>query len=315
MQGDVSAVVFDVTGLPDPDAVREVGSIRTPYPLGGFVSVFAYKHSDGRVLLFGTNARFPAGTPPHASVYDMEQFLAGAPDHGLIARLPVPDTPLRQPRGYHDIFVAYDPASGQDRLYGAGAGGFYVFDFSRPSEPRLLTSITGIAGVNGGHTIIPSPDHRYVVTQMEYQFSPTMIFDVEPGLRGEVATIRRPIGSWTADWQDLSHNHEVRWPYVFLAAYEDGLQIIDVSNPTTPTTVGWHHTCRCLHQTGSSGQLVQPGTSVFSGAFELDVRNADGLIVVSDSGTGFWVFRLNGFNGWNGSDWNLPDISSAQMWD
>ena len=262
IQPDLSAVVFDVTGLPDPKAVKEVGRIRTPYAPGGFVSVFAYKHSDGRVLLFGTNARVPAGTAPYASVYDMDKFLSGAPNAGMIAKVPTPETPLKEPGGYHDIHVMYDAVSKQDRLYGAGPNGFYVYDFTRPEEPRLLTSITGISGVTAGHTIIPSPDQRYVVTQMEYQFFPMMVFDLTPGLTGKVATINNPIGSWIADWRDLSHNHEVRWPYIFAAAYEDGLQIIDAHDPANLKTVGWFHTCECTHQTGSLG----PG-SVTSGAF------------------------------------------------
>ena len=43
-----------------------------------------------------------------------------------------------------------------------------------------------------------------------------------------------PISAWTADWHDLSHNHEVRWPYVFVSAYEDGLQVFDLKDPKHP---------------------------------------------------------------------------------
>jgi len=57
------------------------------------------------------------------------------------------------------------------------------------------------------------------------------------------------------------------------------------------------------------------GTSVMNGAFGVDVRNADGLIVISDSATGFWLFRMDGFQGWNGEDWGMPNISSVQDWD
>jgi hypothetical protein len=54
---------------------------------------------------------------------------------------------------------------------------------------------------------------------------------------------------------------------------------------------------------------------VFNGAFELDVRNADGLIVVSNANTGFWAFHMEGFDGWNGHEYDLPNISSVQDWD
>ena len=56
-------------------------------------------------------------------------------------------------------------------------------------------------------------------------------------------------------------------------------------------------------------------TSVEQGAFGVDIRNRDGLIVLSDMRTGLWLFRMNGFNGWNGKDVGMPDISSVQDWD
>ena len=31
--------------------------------------------------------------------------------------------------------------------------------------------------------------------------------------------------------------------------------------------------------------------------------------------TGFWTFRMDGFSGWNGEKWGVPNISSAQDWD
>jgi hypothetical protein len=51
------------------------------------------------------------------------------------------------------------------------------------------------------------------------------------------------------------------------------------------------------------------------GAFGIDVRNRDGLIMISDSNTGVWFFRMDGFNGWNGHDWGVPNVSSVQDYD
>jgi hypothetical protein len=51
------------------------------------------------------------------------------------------------------------------------------------------------------------------------------------------------------------------------------------------------------------------------GNWGVDGRNADGLIVASDLQTGFWAFKMEGFDGWNGKDWGMPNISSAQDWD
>jgi hypothetical protein len=49
--------------------------------------------------------------------------------------------------------------------------------------------------------------------------------------------------------------------------------------------------------------------------FGIDVRNYDGLIVGSDMNTGVWFFKMDGFNGWNGHDWGMPNISSVQDYD
>ena len=40
-----------------------------------------------------------------------------------------------------------------------------------------------------------------------------------------------------------------------------------------------------------------------------------GMIVVSDMTTGFWAFKMDGFDGWNGHQWGMPNVSSVQDWD
>ena len=32
-------------------------------------------------------------------------------------------------------------------------------------------------------------------------------------------------------------------------------------------------------------------------------------------GRGFWAFKMEGFDGWNGHQWGLPNVSSVQDWD
>ncbi len=308
---DLGAVVADVTGLPDTSKVKIVARIRYPEAPGGFHNIFAYKHSSGRVLLFATVGG------PFALVYDMEKVVAGDKSGGLIGRVPIPENSSTAygRSGYHDFQVFYDPASRQDRFYGAGRGGYYVYDVSQPETPKLITSIVGSAGITSGHTFTPDPEQRIVVSETEYQYAPLRIFDLAEGLSGKVQTIHRPIGAWTADWRDLSHNHEVRWPLVFVSAYEDGLQVFSIEDPQNPQTVAWYYTCHCRHESGFGGVPAWEGTSVMNGAFGVKIRDADGLITISDTNTGFWLFRLEGFNGWKGSEVGKPNISSSQDWD
>ena len=299
---DMGAVVLDVTGLPDASTVREVARIREPDRPGGFHNIFIYKHSDGRVLLFTTTSA------PYAAVYDLGRVVNGDAENAMVAQVPVPQNPnARGGRGYHDFYVGYHPDTSQDRFYGGGTGGYYVYNITNLQEPLLLATLTGISGVSSGHTFTPSPDGRYVVAETEYQYAPLRIFDLKPALDGQVTNIRTPIAGWTADWRNLTHNHEVRWPYVFVSGYLDGLQVFSLMDPKNPITVGYYDTY--------PGPANEDRYPMFNGAFGVDVRNADGLIVVSDMSTGFWTFRMEGFSGWNGEDWGMPDISSAQKWD
>ena len=94
---------------------------------------------------------------------------------------------------------------------------------------------------------------------------------------------------------------------MFVSGYLDGLQIFNLQDPLNPVTVGYYDT-----------YLGPPNTDrygMFNGAFGIDVRNYDGLIVVSDMVTGLSLMRMDGFEGWHGSDHGMPNISSVQDWD
>ena len=295
---DLGAIIFDVTGLPDVATFREVARLQGPQEQGGFHNVFAYRHSNGRVLLFATRVA------PHANVYDLGYLVEGRPD-ALVAQVPLPPSvAVPGESAYHDFYVGYHADSGQDRFYGGGTGGYYVYDVTELESPELLVSLAGIDGVRRGHTFTPSPDGRYAVTETEYRYAPLRIFDLKPGLDGVTRIIRRPISAWTADWRNLVHNHEVRWPYVFVSGYLDGLQVFSLVDPEHPTTVAYFDT-----------YLAPSEDDVMMGAWGIDVRNADGLIVLSDMVTGFWAFRMEDFQGWNGLDWGVPNISSVQDWE
>jgi len=295
---DLGAVVLDVTDL--PASVSEVARIRAPEHPGGFHNIFMYKHSNGRPLLFTT-----VGAPV-AYVYDMAHVVEGAMDDALVAQVPLGDGSM-EVGSYHDMYAGFHEDTQTDRFYGGGTGGYYVFDVTDLENPSIVVSLTGISGVTWGHTFTPSPDGRYVIAEAEYQYAPLRIFDLQPALDGEVKNISQPISAWTADWRNLVHNHEVRWPYVFVSGYLDGLQVFTMQDPNNPATVGYYDT----FLGGPAKTLCQ----MCDGLFGVDVRNADGLIVGSDMTTGFWVFRMEGFSGWSGAQWGQPDRSSVQDWE
>ncbi|MDE2997216.1 MAG: hypothetical protein OXT73_10870 [Bacteroidota bacterium] len=298
---DLGAVVLDVTGLPDPSTVHEVARIHEPETPGGFHNIFVYKHSSGRVLLLSTVSG------AFANVYDLGMVVEGDVENARIGRIPTPAQQTR--RGYHDFYAGYHVDTGTDRFYGGGTGGYYVYKFTDIDNPDLLVTLTGIPGVRSGHTFTPGPNGRYVVAETEYKYAPLRIFDLKPALDGERSNINYPISAWTPHWEGLVHNHEVRWPYVFVSGYHDGLQVFSMEDPENPRTVAYFDTFTGPRNIGGMAG------NVANGAFGVDVRNEDGLIVISDMTTGFWTFRMDGFDGWNGEDWGVPNVSSVQEWD
>jgi hypothetical protein len=310
---DLGAVIFDVTGLPDPASVKVVARIRYPAAPGGFHNTFAYKHSDGRALYFVTVGQ------SKAVIYDLAKVVAGGDTTGWIVGEVSNPTPFRQigSGGYHDFYVGYDVARQRDVFYGAGLGGYSAWDVTHPEAPKQLFTITGL-GMDIAHTFTPSPDGNVAVTETEYQYTPLRIWDLKEGQDGTRKNLDLPISAWTADWHDLSHNHEVRWPYVFVSAYEDGFFVFDLKDPKNPKTDGWYYTCGCTHEHGFGGNPDagwESNASVEQGAFGVDVRNFDGLIVLSDMRSGLWLFRMDGFKGWDGKSVGMPNISSVQDWD
>ena len=309
---DLASVIFDVTGLPDTSKVREIGRIRVPEAPGGAHNLFPYKHSDGRVLLFNT-VEAPNGYPYGALVYDMEKFVAGAADKGLVGGIPLPE-PRGAARGYHDAYVAYDVANHRDLFYGGGPettplGGNFVYDITDLKNPKLVATVLAQSSMqSGGHTFVATPDGRYAMTIMTSPaHQPVRLWDLKPALDGTVPAIKQPIGEWTVAPSKSGHMIEIRWPYAFVADYEQGLRVLDIRNPTDPVEVGFYDTYNYRVP-------FEPGGVAF-GAYGLDVRNADGLIVVADDYSGFWAFRMDGFDGWNGHNWGMPNVSSVQDWD
>ena len=300
---DLGAVIFDVTGLPDASTVTEVARIREPELPGGFHNIFIYQHSNGTPYLLTTT------NGPQAHAYDLGEAVSGDVEDALAGVIPGPETNLGAFQSYHDLYAGWHPDSGQDRFYGGGTGGYFVYDISDIAEPELEFSLTGVHGVNYGHTFTPDPTGRYAVTETEYKYAPLRIFDMKPLVDGERESMGAPISAWTAHWEGLVHNHEVRWPYVFVSGYHDGLQVFTLEDPHDPETVAYYDTFHGPRHVG----VMEGG--VANGAFGVDVRNADGLILISDMSTGFWTFRMDGFDGWDGADYGVPNISSAQDWD
>ncbi|MDX1429624.1 MAG: hypothetical protein R3282_05015 [Rhodothermales bacterium] len=262
-------------------------------------SIFAYKHSSGKALLFAAAGKEILGL-------DLEMLVEGG--EALVGSYPTPPLIDTTFSGFRDVYAAFEPVTQQDRLYGAGAGGYYVYDVTDVSLPAVEAQVSA-AAVRLGTRIAASPDGRYLVTAAGYRTSPIYIYDVEPALEKSLPSVRTAVGAWTADWRNRSRSFEVRWPYVFVAALHDGFQMFNMRDASEPYTVGFARTWSGLLPKVSERDREEEG------AWDLDVRNADGLIAVSDTHSGVWLIRVDAFEGWHGHSWGQPNASTAQDWD
>jgi hypothetical protein len=214
------------------------------------------------------------------------------------ALIAIPDDVPGRERGAFGVYAAYDMATEQDRLYVAAAGGYFVFDISDTAAPALLTWVNS-AAVQNGISVQASPDAATIVTTTDYASAPVRIFDLRPALDGTISQVRTASGAWTADWRSHAERFELRWPYVFVAARDQGFRMFNMRNVFEPYSTAWFRT-------------AQPSAEL--GAIDIDVRNADGLVAVLDADTGLWLLQVEDFHGWDGRGWGLGNISSVQDW-
>lgn len=277
--------------------LRDDGATEISSLTGDFGRLFAYMHSSGMPILI-------AASGGNAGIYDAADLLEGRAEP--LATVSTPDLPDGT-GGFESVFAAYHGLSDRDRFYGAGAGGYHIYDIANLDSVSYVTSANP-AAVTRGLSASPSADGRYVVTTADYRTAPVRIFDLTAAFEGGFSVVRTSVGAWANNWRGFHIDHETRWPYVFVAAAEQGLQIFNARDATSPYTVGYYQTSRRGEGT------VNDKVADAGGAIAVDVRNRDGLIAVGDKQTGVWLFKLEGFSGWDGRGWGYPNVSSAQDW-
>lgn len=92
-------------------------------------------------------------------------------------------------------------------------------------------------------------------------------------------TFQQEVGVWSPRPQVSLHNIMARGPRVYFAHYQDGIRVLDISNPATPTLLAYYNTW-------SEDRAV---AAAFSSAFGLDLDPATRRIYVADSIRGLIV--------------------------
>ena len=98
-----------------------------------------------------------------------------------------------------------------------------------------------------------------------------------------IADLTNPtqVGQWTGPTRAIDHNGFVRGNRYYMSNYERGLTILDITDPTTPTEVGFFDT------------YTPSNSASFNGAWGVYPYLPSGNILVSDINSGLYVLKDN----------------------
>ncbi|PTL79579.1 LVIVD repeat-containing protein [Vitiosangium sp. GDMCC 1.1324] len=242
---DRGVLLFDITDPADPKLVRNLP--------GG----------SGRVnnhTLFIEGDRLYATTNNSVSIFDVSK----------------PLEPIELNRYSPFNQAPHDMLAVGDRLYiSYGVSGFVVADVSNPNDPRMLGmfeypeqfSHANAVGTIGGRTI-------------------AFMGGEGPGEHLRVLDVTNPanivkIGKFQLRPTLSIHNMLLVGKKLYVAWYQEGVRVLDVSNPTQPTQVAYYNTWR----------ETDPGRGdYFDGSIGIRIPG-DGYIYVVDTSRGLIILR------------------------
>ncbi|MEZ4359088.1 MAG: hypothetical protein R3B48_02835 [Kofleriaceae bacterium] len=256
MASNVSgAVVIDVT---DPAAPVLVGHFGGDID-GGPSNVHTLAVDGGRAYL--------ANTSSGLVIYDITDPRAPTP----LGRFSHPSG-----RGYlHDLHVVGDLAT-----LNWWDAGMAIVDVSAPATPRLVGTFEDYGQVTSHSSWILQLGSRKIALHGDEQYGARLhVVDVTEGS----PTFARSLGSWGTRDEVSIHNVMALGDLAIIAYYQDGVRVVDVSNPAAPALVAWFNTWRGPETDGGS---------FFDAVVGVDVDAATRTVYVADIRRGLLALRL-----------------------
>jgi hypothetical protein len=177
----------------------------------------------------------------------------------------------------HDLYVAGPRA--YVNWWGAG---MEIIDVSTPAAPKLVGTFANYGQHTSHSNWVTQVDGRTIAIHGDEQWdSHVHVVDVTEG----APTFATSIGEWGTRPQVSAHNIMAFGSRAYMAYYQDGIRVLDLSDPTHPTPIAWFDTW--------PGYSLDYGTSFFEGAVGIDVDLAAKLVYVADTQRGLIVLHLD----------------------
>ncbi len=177
----------------------------------------------------------------------------------------------------HDMYVRNDTVYAS-----AGYNGFFVFKLNSSNHFQLLGSLTNYFNQGYNHSSALSNDgHTIIFCEELPDGQPVRSVDVS-----DLSNITI-VASFESHPDATPHNPFIKDNYLFLAYYQDGLQVYDISNPSAPVRLGYFDT---HWQNDSLGTYPAPADAGAWGAYPW---LPSGNVIVSDMQNGLYVLDVS----------------------
>jgi hypothetical protein len=174
----------------------------------------------------------------------------------------------------HDLSVADGIA-----YLNAWNAGLLVVDFTTPNAPVLRGQWADTPTDTSHSNWTTRIGGRHLAVHGEESYGAHLdVVDLD----ADSPTFMQPIGTYKTRDHVSIHNIMAFGTKTYFTHYQDGVRVLDLSDPTQPRLVGYHNTW--------DPQADYTTSSFFEGAVGLDVDQARGLIFVAD-GRGLLILR------------------------
>ena len=238
---------------------------------------YAYDITDPEAPLELGALEGPGLAQCHTIWLDGTLLFCASSDDGTIRIVDVTDPAAPEPKGMiehpsgriHDMYVDGDFAVGAFLW-----GGFAFFELSDPDNPTLLEQVSYPGAMT--HNVWPSTDRTHLFTTDETTGGHLRVWDISD--RAAITQVAEYIADPGPGPHAIVHNVQVQGDLAYVAWYEAGVQVLDVSEPAAPLLVGWQDT------------YPGPTEGWFAGAWSAAPKGS--YVYVSDFSAGLKVMRL-----------------------
>ncbi|MCE9580034.1 MAG: hypothetical protein K8W52_43360 [Deltaproteobacteria bacterium] len=234
-------------------------------------------------------ARFGTGNNVHTVFVDGGRVYLGASGGGLeiwdladpahavkLGGWLHPNAPSPSPY-LHDLYVHGDRA-----YLNYWDSGMTILDVSDPAHPEVVGEYANYGQHTSHSNWVTQVGARMISVHGDEQWDAHVhIVDVTEGTAG----FATGIGEWRTRPEVSVHNIMAFGSRAYMAHYQDGVRVLDLSDPTAPVAIAWFNTW--------PGYDTRYGSSFFEGAVGIDVDLDAKLVYVADSHRGLMILHLD----------------------